>query len=156
MSICLSQEAGDGGEEKACFKQPHHPAHNLLCLAMGKGASPNFQPSPSALCCLPSLVRRILSRSTGLQKSLLPALWRSCHWPLLSTAKLQLVWGCVAWKGAGETEEAGEGGAGSQGGLPGKETLAALAPAAAKLPGKQGRLRGDEEAQDSHSAIRGP
>lgn len=48
------------------------------------------------------------------------------------------------------------GGTGSQGGLPGRETLAALAPAGAKLPGKQGRLKGDEEAQDSHSAVRGP
>lgn len=77
---------------------------------MGKGLSPNFQPSPSALCFLPSLVRRILPRSTGLQKSLLPALWRSRHLPLLSTAKLQLVWGCMAWEVAGETGESGGGG----------------------------------------------
>lgn len=67
--------------------------------------------------------------STGLQKPLLPALWRSRHWPLLSTAKLQLVWRCMAWEGAGETGEAGTGGTGSQGSLPGRDTLAALAPA---------------------------
>lgn len=104
------------------------------------------------LSFLPSLVRMILPRSTGLQKSLLPAPWRNPHQPLLSTAKLQLLWWGMAWERAGETMEAGAGGAGSQRDLPGQRSMAALDPAAAKLPGKWGRLRGDKEAQDGHSA----
>lgn len=103
-------------------------------------------------CFLPSVVKMILPRFTGLQKSLLPAPWRNHRQPLLSTAKLPLVWGGMAWEGAGETGEAGEGGAGSQGDLPGRGTVAALDPAGAKLPGKRGRLRGNKEAQDGHSA----
>lgn len=145
VPICLSREAGGGGEEKVCFKQTWCLAHNLLFLGMGKEASLDFQPSAfSAFCFLPSLVRRILPRSAGLQKLLLPVPQRSHHQPLLSMANLQLVWGYMAteedWRGWGRVGWL-------QQGLPGRETLRShgscrsqTARKATKAKGRQGGM----------------
>lgn len=122
---------------------------------MGKGASPNFQPSHSALCFPPSLVRRILPMSTGLQKPFLPcgeAVIGHC-WVRQSCS-----WCGDAWPGK-ELERLGRLG---QGGLAPRGACLAETPwqpwllQGVKLPGRQGWLRADEGAQDSHSAIRGP
>lgn len=67
--------------------------------------------------------------------------------PLLNMAKLQLGLG-GSWTDWGDWGRQGQ----LPEGLPGRGILVAPAPAGAKLPGKQGQLREDKEAQGGHSA----
>jgi len=130
VPICLSQEAG--GEEKACFKQPHQPAPQPPRPCHGQRSKPRF----------PALTLRSLVSSFFVQENPSKVHSPACpvEKPSLATAEYGKA---AAWPGT-ELERLGRLGRGGclPGGLPGRGTLAAGAPAAAKLPGKQGELRG--------------